>query len=137
MLHARRRPGAFAQRSMREALTPVSCWSESCLAQLPAEPDPAPTPRHGAVPAVLIISLLIWQKCNEFNFHSVLLHWDTEGAADGGGRGPPKPVINYYLIRRRGLCPSDVKGFVSPPCPPPGFPSIEQNPAGLSLGAKD
>lgn len=46
MLHVSHAPGAFAQRPVREALTPASCRSEFCLAQLPTEPDPPPGTVH-------------------------------------------------------------------------------------------
>lgn len=50
--------------------------------------------------------------------------------------GPPQ--TSYSLSDPRCcLCPSDVKGSVSPPCPPLCSPRVEQNPAGLALGAKD
>lgn len=62
-------------------------------------------------------------------------HRDTEGAGagHGGGRGPPNPVINYYLIRAAGSA-HQIKALCLLPahlC----FPSVEQNPSGLPLAA--
>lgn len=94
---------------------PVSCRSESCLAQLPAEPDPPPGTvhwlrRYFTVNLAKMSSTFI--QCFSSGWELTPRHTEGVAAADGGGRGPPKPVINYYLIggggsahqMRRALC---------------------------------